>query len=82
MTRERVTPEMYHRVFVGHHEGALILEDLVGRFFDVETYVKGGQDAARETEARAARRDVVRHILVMVGQVNQPDTNAELPPAA
>jgi len=79
---ERVSPEMYHRVFVGHHEGALVLEDLVGRFFDIEVYVKGGPEAARETEARAARRDVVRHILTMCTLVAQPDTNAELPPAA
>jgi hypothetical protein len=82
VTRERVTPEMYARVFEGHHEGVLILEDLVRRFYDVSLWHPGGVDGQRETERAVARREVVHHILTMIGQVNQPDTNAELPPAA
>jgi hypothetical protein len=79
--RERVTPQMYARLFVGHHEGVLILEDLVRRFYDVDLWARG-PEGQRETDRAVARREVVHHILRMVGQVDQPDTNAELPPAA
>lgn len=80
---ERIDGGAYHRVFVGHHEGAKVLEDLTARFFDVEVYVAGGLDAQRETDRRAARREVVRYILMRTGQVNVPDPNAdEAPPAA
>ena len=70
----QVTPEMYARVFEGHHEGALILEDLTRRFFDVNVYVTGGIEAQRETERRAARREVVHYILTRIGQVGQVET--------
>lgn len=80
---ERVEASAYHRVFVGHHEGALILEDLTARFFDIEVYVPGGEEAARETQRRAAQREVVRYILTKIGQVNVlNDPNADEPPAA
>ncbi len=71
---------MYARVFEGHHEGALILADLTRRFFDVPVYVSGGADAARETERRAARREVVHHILLQIGQVGRADDTNEDPP--
>lgn len=70
---ERATPETYARVFEGHHEGRLILEDLTTRFFDVEVYVPGGVEAQRETDRRAARREVVRYILTRIGQVGQAE---------
>lgn len=82
MTAERVSAEAYHRVFVGHHEGAQILEDLTARFFDVDCYVPGGDEGARETSRRAARREVVHYILTKLGQVNAPDPNEQDPPPA
>jgi len=78
---EQVSAEAYYRVFVGHHEGAKVLEDLTARFFDVEVYVAGGIEAQRETERRAARREVLRYILTKIGQVGQPDPNADEVPA-
>lgn len=80
-SRERVTPATYARVFEGHHEGVLILEDLVRRFYDVDLWAKG-PDGQRETDRAVARREVVHHILRMIGQVDEPDTNSEPPPAA
>jgi len=62
---------MYHRVFVESPEGAIVLEDLVARFFDIEVYQAGGIEAQRETERRAARREVLRFILNKVAQVNE-----------
>ena len=60
---------MYSRVFVGHHEGATILEDLVSRFHDRPVYVSGGIEAQRETEKRAAQKEVVGFILRRIGQI-------------
>lgn len=65
-------PGMYARVFEGHHEGVLILEDLVARFYDVNVFVRGGIDGQRETERRAARREVLQYILHRIGQVKTP----------
>jgi hypothetical protein len=62
---------MYARVF-GNGEGALLLQDLTARFFDVNVYCPGGIEAQRETERRAARREVVRFILSQMAQLNEP----------
>jgi hypothetical protein len=73
---------MYARVFEGHAEGALILEDLVARFYDVNVFRPGGVEGARETDRRAARREVVHFILHMIGQVNEPPAGDDSQPAA
>lgn len=67
-------PEMYSRVFVGHGEGAIVLEDLVARFYDRPSYVKGAMDGARETDYREGRRAVVGFILGQIGQVQRGET--------
>lgn len=59
---------MYARIFEDHAEGVLILEDLVARFYDVNVW---HQDQ-RETDRRAARREVLQFILNRIGQVNVP----------
>jgi hypothetical protein len=81
MSERKADPAMYARVFEGHHEGVLILEDLVRRFYDVPVYVRGGIEAQRETERRAAMREVVHHILTQIGQVGRQDPNEDEPPA-
>jgi hypothetical protein len=63
----KVAPEVYARVFEGHHEGVLILEDLTRRFGGA-LFVKGGEEGRRETDWRLGRRSVLDHIL---GQINQ-----------
>jgi hypothetical protein len=73
---------MYGRVFEGHAEGALILEDLVARFYDVNVFKPGGVEGARETDRRAARREVVHFILHMIGQVKEPPPDDDSQPAA
>lgn len=57
----------YARVFEGHHEGALILEDLTRRFGGA-MFVKGGEEGRRETDYRLGRRAVLDFIL---GQINR-----------
>lgn len=65
-----VTPEMYSRVFEGHAEGKLILEDLVARFYDKPSYRPGGVEGARETDHNEGKRAVVGFILARIGQIN------------
>lgn len=74
----RADAAMYSRVFEGHAEGALILEDLVGKFYDVNVW----HPDQRETDRRAARREVVQYILMRLQQVEQgPPDDPESSPA-
>lgn len=63
----KVDASMYARVFDTHHEGKLVLEDLVQRFAR-NPYVRGGKKAARETDFRAGQLSVVTHCL---NQINR-----------
>ena len=63
----KIDPAAYARVFEGHHEGVLILEDLIARFGGA-LFVKGGEEGRRETDYRLGRRAVLDFI---VGQINQ-----------
>lgn len=78
---ERLSPEAYARVFEQHHEGVLILADLTRRFYDVNVYIPGDISAQRETERRAARREVIHFILTQIGQVGKADPNDAEDPA-
>lgn len=76
--RDELAPaEMYNRVFVGHHEGATVLEDLVARFHDRQIYVAGGLEAQRETEKRAAQKEVIGFILRRIGQIHKTEGTEE-----
>jgi len=64
---------MYGRVFDGHAEGKIILEDLVARFYDQPSYTKGGVEGARESDFKEGRRAVVGFILNRIGQIQESD---------
>lgn len=78
-----IDPAAYARVFEGHHEGKLILEDLLVRFGGA-LFVKGGEEGRRQTDFNLGRRAILDFI---VGQVNQAngvdppdeDTDSNLP---
>lgn len=72
--RERVTPQMYARVFESHAEGALVLEDLVRRFHR-PAKLQGGIDAVLTTYHREGARSVVDHIVSMINRANGVDPN-------
>ena len=74
MTDRKADPAMYARVFEGHHEGTLILEDLTRRFGGA-LFVKGGEEGRRETDWRLGRRAVLDFI---IGQINAAQ---DVPPA-
>lgn len=63
----KADPATYARVFEGHADGVLILEDLIARFGGA-LFVKGGEEGRRETDFRLGRRAVLDFI---VGQVNR-----------
>lgn len=70
---------MYLRVFEGHHEGRMILEDLIRRFAR-PAVLEGGIDAVLKTYHRDGSRKVVEHIAAMINQargVNTPTDNEE-----
>ena len=76
MRDAQADPAMYARVFEGHAEGVQILEDLVARFYDVNVW----SASQRETDRRAARREVVQFILHRIGQVQHPPQIEESEP--
>lgn len=69
MTAVRVDPAVYARVFEGHHEGKLILEDLTRRFGGA-LFVKGGEEGRRQTDFNLGRRHVLDFIVSMVNIAN------------
>lgn len=74
MTDRRADADTYARVFEGHHEGALILDDLTRRFGGA-LFIKGGEEGRRQTDFNLGRRAVLDFI---IGQVNQ--SNGVTPP--
>ena len=70
---------MYQRVFEGHAEGALILEDLIKRFGG-NLYVKGGEEGRRQTDYNLGRREILDFIVMMTNRANGVDPNADNDP--
>lgn len=72
--------QLYKRIFLNDPDGQKILEDLVAKFYDVEIFVKGGQDGDRETARRAGSRKTVGYILSQLGHIgeeNEPSSNGD-----
>ncbi len=69
---EPLDPAVYSRVFEGHHEGRLILEDLTRRFGG-DLFVKGGEEGRRQTDFNLGRRKVLDFILGQINQANNVD---------
>jgi len=66
-------PEDYSATFEGFRPGQKVLADLVARFHDRDIYATGGLEGARETERRAAQKDVITFILRRIGQTGEAD---------
>lgn len=81
MQPRKVDPAMYSRVFEGHAEGALVLEDLVRRFGGT-LFVKGGEEGRRETDYRLGRRAVLDFIVAMTNQANGVEEPEDTQPPA
>jgi len=70
----KARPEDYADLFERDPRGALILEDLVARFGG-NPYVRGGVEAARETDYRAGQLRVVTYILDQINRANGAEVN-------
>lgn len=69
---------MYSRVFEGHHEAKLVLEDLQARFYDAPSlFVAGGQEGDRATAYKLGQRDVVAFIFARIAQAGELVTQGE-----
>lgn len=67
---------LYRAVFVENTEGSKVLEHLVGMYHDRSIHVPGGIEGQRETEKRAAQKDLIGYILRMCA-VNVESDDAE-----
>lgn len=70
------TPKDYADLFEEDRRGAAILEHLT-RMFAGKVYVKGGQEADRETCYNAGKRDVIEFIVTQCNRAHGVDANQE-----
>ena len=69
----RATPETYRNVFDIDINGQRVLDHLQLTFANKSTYVRGGQDAERESCFKAGQANVIGFIFNQINQVNNPD---------
>lgn len=66
--------EDYKNTFESFRPGQNVLQDLCARFHDRAIYMPGGLEGARETERRAAQKDVITFILRRIGQLDEGES--------
>ena len=74
----RATPETYRNVFDLDVNGQRVIEHLQLTFANKSTYVRGGQDAERESCFRAGQATVVGFILNQINKANNPEYKDEV----
>lgn len=67
MSNEPIPAQLYSDLFETDNRGAAILEELITRF-GRNPYVKGGPEAARQTDFNAGQNSVVQFILARINQ--------------
>ncbi|ENV02415.1 MULTISPECIES: Bbp19 family protein [Acinetobacter] len=68
--QHKPSAEDYYSIFEAHPIGRIVSDDLVNKFGGV-TYVRGGQDAERESCFRAGKKYVVDHILMQINNAHK-----------
>lgn len=63
------TPSDYALIFESHKVGAAVLEELIAKYGG-NPYVKGGQEADRQTAFNAGKLEVINFILRRLNQAN------------
>lgn len=74
----RATPETYRNVFDLDINGQRVIEHLQLTFANKSTYVRGGQDAERESCFKAGQANVIGFIFNQINQANNPDYKEEI----
>ena len=72
-----VTAETYRNLFDIDANGLRVLEHLTS-IFCKSTYVRGGQEAERESCFRAGQTDVIQFILRQINRANDPNYKEEV----
>lgn len=72
-----VTAETYRNLFDLDVNGVRVLEHLTS-IFCKSTYVRGGQEAERESCFRAGERSVVEFIIKQINRANDPNYKEEV----
>ena len=72
-----VTAETYRNLFDIDVNGQRVLEHLTS-IFCKSTYVRGGQEAERESCFRAGQTDVIQFILRQINRANDPNYKEEV----
>ena len=74
----RATPETYRNVFDLDVNGQRVIEHLQLTFANKSTYVRGGQDAERESCFKAGQATVIGFILNQINKANNPEYKDEV----
>lgn len=69
MARTPISPSLYADVFEDDKRGAAILDELIA-VYGSNPYVKGGADAARQTDFNAGTLEVVQFILRKINRAH------------
>lgn len=65
----QIDPDAYRRLFEDNADGVAILDELVARFGS-NPYTPGGVEAARATDFKAGRLEVVQFILRKINRAH------------
>lgn len=74
----RATPETYRNVFDLDINGQRVIDHLQLTFANKSTYVRGGQDAERESCFKAGQATVVGFIINQINKANDPNYKDEV----
>lgn len=72
----QVDKDTYRRLFEDNADGVAVLDELVSRFGS-NPYTPGGVEAARATDFKAGRLDVVQFILRKINHANGVKDNVQ-----
>ncbi|OTG80801.1 hypothetical protein B9T31_16000 [Acinetobacter sp. ANC 4558] len=75
---KRASPETYRNVFDLDMNGQRVLDHLQLTFANKSTYVRGGQDAERESCFRAGQASVVSFIFNQINKANDPNYQGDI----
>lgn len=71
------TPETFRNVFDLDLSGQRVIDHLESKFASTSTYVRGGQEAERESCYRAGQASVIGYIFSQINRANNSESSEE-----
>ena len=71
------TPETFRNVFDLDLNGQRVIDHLESKFASTSTYVRGGQEAERESCYRAGQASVIGYIFSQINRANNSESSEE-----